>query len=279
MAWYPNAVQKPINRPKHAMRAPRRINLHTAVSDTKSLQGYWNSNKLGVFSHFYVREDGTVEQYQDTQYRSACDLQGNPDTISIESWDGYGRVWTGQAGASKPGPWNPAQVKALIALVGWIFATHPTIPRKLATSNKKGHESFGLSYHQLGSPGLMKYSTGLKYTNARGKVCPGAQRIAQIPAIFHAASTPAPPSGGAGTITPTAPEEDIMATAKEAASAFFNEKFTANGVKKSFIDHMAGAWVDDKAQSKALAVLADRQAETNKKLDQMIVLLRQAVTK
>ena len=89
MPWYPNAVRKPLTtRALRAMPSPVRINLHTAVSSATSLFGYWQTNSRGVYSHFYVREDGTVEQYVDTKYRAACDLDGNPDTISIESWDG-----------------------------------------------------------------------------------------------------------------------------------------------------------------------------------------------
>ena len=150
MAWYPEAVRKQLTVPRRSaprepirMPTPRRINLHTAVSGTKSLawsgntekpsgsMGYFNTTSAGgVFSHFYVREDGTVEQMQDTAYRSSCDLDGNPDTISVESWDGRREV-----------AWTPAQVAAITKLVRWILRTHPTIPAKVATSNRKGWES------------------------------------------------------------------------------------------------------------------------------------------
>lgn len=230
MAWYPEAVRKQLTVPRRSvprepirMSTPRRINLHTAVSGTKSLawsgntakpsgsMGYFNTTSAGgVFSHFYVREDGTVEQMQDTAYRSACDLDGNPDTISIESWDGRRVV-----------EWNPAQEASIKKLVRWLFRTHPTIPAKLATSNLKGWDSWGLSYHSMGSPGLAKYSRaagGLLYTTANKKTCPGRPRINQIPGIFKAAtsetlSTP--------ITQPTPVQEDIMAalTPTELATA------------------------------------------------------------
>lgn len=234
MAWYPEAVRKQLTVPRRSvprepirMSTPRRINLHTAVSGTKSLawsgntskpsgsMGYFNTTSAGgVFSHFYVREDGTVEQMQDTAYRSACDLDGNPDTISVESWDGRRAV-----------EWTPAQEAAIKKLVRWLFRTHPTIPAKLATSNRKGWDSWGLSWHRLGVPGYAAYSRasgGLIYTTARGKTCPGTPRINQIPGIFKAAtsevlSTP--------ITQPTQPtpvhEEDIMAalTPSELATA------------------------------------------------------------
>ena len=211
MAWYPPAVKRPVARSKRRMATPRRINLHTAVSDSKSMFGFFSGR--GVFSHFYVREDGTVEQYQDTALRAACDLDGNPDTISVESWDGYGRVWR----SGNPPAWTPLQVSALVKLIAWVLHTHPTIPQKLATSNRKTRESHGVSFHRLGVPGYMSYARpyGLQYSSSRGKICPGPARIAQIPAIFHAAtnaqtpSKPAtpglPPSGAEGPPQKPAP--------------------------------------------------------------------------
>lgn len=242
MPWYPDAVRKQLTVPRRSaprepirMSTPRRINLHTAVSGAKSLawsgststpsgsMGYFNTTSAGgVFSHFYVREDGAVEQMQDTAYRSACDLDGNPDTISIESWDGRRVV-----------EWTPAQVASLVKLIRWILATHPSIPAKLATSNLRGWESRGLSYHSLGSPGLAKYSRaagGLLYTTARGKVCPGAPRIQQIPGIYAAATSQVLPAPSTPAPTPTpVPKEDIMSqfTPIDLANIVLNNSRTA----------------------------------------------------
>lgn len=192
MAWYPGAVREPLqtrlDQRRRVMPSPVRINLHTAVSNSTSLRAYWDSQ--GVYSHFYVDRIGTVRQYQDTQFRAACDLDGNPDTISIETWDGYGPVWTGWADENKPPPWNPAQVQAIVELVRWLMVTHPTIPRRLATDNRRGPSSHGLSWHRLGVPGyattVPRERGGLLYTLSRGKVCPGPQRERQIPHILAA---------------------------------------------------------------------------------------------
>lgn len=200
MAWYPDAVRKPLTVPNRArnkvkMARPVRINFHTAVSNSNSLFGFFNSTgAAGVFSHFYVRKDGTVEQYQDTAFTAACDLDGNPDTISIETWDGYRTGYPGYwKNDSDVPPWNSAQVEALTKLARWIVRTHPSIPAKLATSNRRGTPSHGFSWHRLGvvgAPGFISRTNGgLTYSLARGKVCPGVRRINQIPAILKAATT------------------------------------------------------------------------------------------
>lgn len=208
MARYPDAVWKPLlTRKRREMTSPKRINLHTAVSNSKSLYGYFSTNTRGVYSHFYIRKDGVVEQYMDTKYRAVCDYQGNPDTISIESWDG--------ATANIP-EWNAAQLAALAKLVRWIMNTHPTIPRKLASSNRKsGTESHGLSSHRLGVPGYMKYSVangGLLYTLSNRKTCPGDKRFAQVPTVLKLAFPPAQ----TGT-TPTPPVKVSLSGVRNAA--------------------------------------------------------------
>lgn len=191
MAWYPRAVRKQLTLPNRARNraamSPRRINLHTAVSNGGSLFNFFNSATAnGVFSHFYVTKTGGVEQYQDTAYRASCDLDGNADTVSIESWDGA------PASPDDIPAWNAAQLEALGDLVRWLLATHPTIPAKLATDNRaSGTSSHGLSYHRLGVPGYMAYArgAGLSYSLSRGKVCPGSRRIAQVPDVLDLATT------------------------------------------------------------------------------------------
>lgn len=238
MAWYPKAVRKQLTYPNRArnkvrMARPVRINFHTAVSNSNSLYGFFNTAAAkGVFSHFYVRRDGTVEQYQDTAYTAACDLDGNPDTISIETWDGYRLGYPGYWNYdSDVPPWRPEQVEALVELSRWIIRTHPTIPAKLATSNARGTASHGFSWHRLGvvgAPGFIsRIDGGLTYSLARGKVCPGIRRINQVPAIFKAATTavsatPSPglPSTGVSDPAPTTIEEFIMSLTPAERDAF-----------------------------------------------------------
>lgn len=200
MPIYPGAVVKLVPRTFRRATERNRVNLHTAVSNSTSLYAMF-SKPTAACSHFYVREDGTVEQYIDTDRYSAADLDGNDATISIETWDGYGRVpWPG----GQPPAWTPAQVSALVALCRWICATHG-IPVRLADNSKPGPSSRGISWHRLGIDGAfpalpdmragrLQRGGGMHYSSATGKVCPGDARIAQIPGIVAAisGSTPTP---------------------------------------------------------------------------------------
>lgn len=194
MAWYPHAIREPVNRFKTPMPRPDRIGKHTAVSNALTLLPYfgqWGN----PCSHFYIRESGVVVQHIDTRYRAAADLQGNPGTISIESWDGYPHnapgYWSHNGDVP---PWNAAQVKSLIRLVAWILKTHPSIPARLAVDSRPGASSRGVSWHRLGvNP--WRVGGGLLYSNARGKACPGDKRVGQIPGIL-AKTEGAPPMKG-----------------------------------------------------------------------------------
>lgn len=226
MAWYPDAVRKSLAKSSNRMPTPVRINLHTAVSNGSSLFNLFSQDGQ-AWSHFYVRKDGVVEQYRDTAYHARCDLDGNPDTISIETWDGYPSGYPGYwtTGSDVP-PWNPAQLAAIEKLVHWILATHPTIPARLARSNLKGPESHGLSWHRIGIVGYARYTReqgGLIYSTSRGKVCPGSRRIAQIPGILAAAtSTPAPTVSEEDDMPLT--QSDIDAVASRVWSATFGSE-------------------------------------------------------
>lgn len=199
MAWYPAAVKKPLTTRAFRLmtETPKRINFHTAVSNSSSLFNYWQTNTRGVYSHFYIRQDGTVEQYVDTKYRAVCDLDGNKDTISVETWDGYKTGYPGYwLNDSDVPPWTPAQLKAASELAEWVLKTHPSIPKKLATSNRAaGTESHGISYHRIGVPGYAKYTRdqgGLLYSLSSGKVCPGTRRVALVDDILRTATSIAP---------------------------------------------------------------------------------------
>lgn len=203
MAWYPSAIRRDIGRAKVALVNPQRVTLHTAVTSASSLA---TAFKDGPFSHFYVRSDGTVEQYQDTAYRAAADLQGNDNSVSVESWDGYGTSVFPLNTSNVPA-WTDAQAAAIAALIRWLWSTHPSIPRKLATDSKLGASSHGVAWHRLGVPkaagATVSQTGGMLWSTSAGKVCPGDRRIAQIPGIFaRAAGTPTP-------TTPTTGDPDM----------------------------------------------------------------------
>jgi hypothetical protein len=205
MAIYPGAVVKIVDRFKRAASLRNRVNFHTAVTDASSLYPYF-SGEGRPCSHFYVREDGTVEQYVDTRYRAAADYHGNESTISIETWDGYGRVWT----SGQPPGWNAAQMRALKRLTLWILQTHRSIPPKLATDSRPEWSSFGLSWHRLGID-PWRHPQGVLYSSSYGKVCPGDARIAQVPEILSYVKTDP-------TLTEELPDMLIIRRASDGAS-------------------------------------------------------------
>lgn len=187
MAWHPRAIRKPITARKGRVRMPNpvRVNLHVAVSNAASLHGYFNVSGRPD-SHFYVRRDGTIEQYVDTAENAFADLQGNPDTISIETQGGVTN-----ANGEK---WTAAQVEALADIYAWAVRTHG-IGLKVATDSRPGPSSHGLSWHRLGidgnfPSGLLKgrVNGGLRYSNSRGKLCPGNAKIQQASDVLSRAT-------------------------------------------------------------------------------------------
>lgn len=206
MARFPGAIWKPITASKGRQRLTvyNRMNLHVAVSEASSLHGYFNKSGIPD-SHFYVRRDGTVEQYVDTAYQAFADLEGNDATISVET-QGMG-----------PGTWTPEQLASLVDLYVWAVRTHG-LARKMATSSKPGESSRGLSWHRLGCDGSFpalpsilagrsQRGGGMHYSKSAGKVCPGDARIKQIPSIFARAE--AILDGASKPTTPT--QEEPMA--------------------------------------------------------------------
>lgn len=157
MPWYPHAIRKNIppgiNDPQVT---PTQIIDHVAASTTSSLYGWFNGPSGGIESHFYVRSDGTVEQYRDTDYQADAQIGGGKNAISIET-----------AGLSD-GTWTDAQIAALIALHDWIADTHG-IARQ-ACPDPYGP---GLGYHSMWG------STRAGTWAADGRTCPGPKRITQ----------------------------------------------------------------------------------------------------
>jgi hypothetical protein len=204
MARYPDAIWKPITASKGRDRLAvwNRMNLHVAVSEASTLHHVFNVSGQ-VDSHFYVRRDGTIEQYVDTAWQAFADLDGNDATISVET--------QGMGG----GGWTPEQRESLARLYAWAVKTHG-IARKMATSSKVGAESKGLSWHRLGCDGNFpslpsilagrsQRGGGMRYTKHFGKVCPGDGRVVQIPGIFDRAMDIL----NDGPSTPTQEEPDM----------------------------------------------------------------------
>lgn len=261
MAIYPGAKQRLIPKwNKVKITRHRRMNLHVAVSESNSLHSMF-SRSNSACSHFYVAKDGTVEQYIDTKYRSASDMNGNDSTISVET----------QGGVHKPEqePWTDAQVEALVKLWKWARDTHD-IKNQVAKNTQTNENSAGLSWHRLGvegnfagRPGILSTSYkpgGIKYSSARGKICPGDAKILQIPGIWEEAN------GDVGDVKPAGkpskpatkpkpsvdksgawPEKPLKVTDKHTAEsdAAWRELMAAIGYKDKDLGKNLLAWLSE----------------------------------
>jgi hypothetical protein len=140
-------------------------------------------------AHFSVKADGTILQSRDTKYQSAGNLDGNPRVIVIENEDTGGpfKKWTG----NNVPPLTDAQVEANAKILAWAHKEHG-VPLKLCPNSRP--TSRGLAYHRQGIDGNFgsfrfpgRVSGGEVWTEHRGKVCPGDNRIAQVPEILKRA--------------------------------------------------------------------------------------------
>lgn len=175
MAWFPGAIRKVVTRHRTPITRHRGVCLHVAVSEAASLFGYFNQPGNPT-SHFYVRRDGTAEQYVDTQLRAPAQLEGNPTMIGIET----------QGGVLNPDTerWTPDQVNTLANLARWCHDVHG-IP--LVAMPDSRPERTGIGWHRLGID-PWRVDGGERWSEHYGKICPGAGKIAQIPNIITLAT-------------------------------------------------------------------------------------------
>ena len=158
MALYPKALLKLIPPGPQDPRITARLAiLHVAVSESDSLYDYFNGRSGGVESHFYIRYDGTVEQYRDTAYEADANMSANPFAISIET-EGEG-----------PGEWTDAQLASIKSLLEWIVANHDVTFEVPATWDGRG-----IGYHILF---MDEWAGG-------PRSCPGPDRIKQFNAVL-----------------------------------------------------------------------------------------------
>jgi N-acetylmuramoyl-L-alanine amidase len=174
MAWFPGAIRKVVARHRTPMASHRGVCNHVAVSEAASLFNYFNQPGNPT-SHFYVRRDGTVEQYVDTQFRAPANLEGNASLISIETQGGVRNV--------DSETWTADQVAALAEIARWTNQVHG-IPLVQMANSLPGTR--GIGYHRLGID-PWRVSGGERWSQSYGKICPGAGKIAQIPRIISRA--------------------------------------------------------------------------------------------
>lgn len=160
--WYPNALIKNI-RPgvNDPAIKPVGVILHVAVSESKSLFDYFNGPSGGIESHFYVRRDGTIEQYREAGFEADANYKAN-SFIEDGVRKGFLSVET-QGMAS--GKWTDEQLASIKAIIVWAHETYK-IPYVVAPDPTGP----GIGYHTLFP----------SWTNSPGKVCPGPDRIKQF---------------------------------------------------------------------------------------------------
>lgn len=152
---------------------PRAVILHSAAG-RGSLYGFFKSSS-NLESHFWVGEDGTIEQYMDTARRADANLKANGFAVSVET----------ESSPQALERWSPAAATSLVRLIGWLCDTH-SIPRRQIPS----WDGSGIGWHRMfGAPG--------PWTPV-AKSCPGPARVDQarteiIPAV--AGDTTPPPKG------------------------------------------------------------------------------------
>lgn len=204
MALDPTSTQRLLRQyQKPRGREPNVVVLHgTAGNDTSP---YGTFAKGASCSHFWIAYDGRREQYLDTSWPSAADRDGAARSISIET----------SSPPSGAGVWTPEQVASIVDLLRWIRTQHPGIPLRIVGSSDASEA--GIGWHRVGIdgnfpalPSLLagrgQRGGGQLWSSARGKVCPGNDRIAQVPAILAALTTTTP----APTPVPDVQEDDVL---------------------------------------------------------------------
>lgn len=167
MAIYPGAVYRPISRNYGGVRrSTRAVVLHVDAGGAESLHGWFNNPASQASSQFYVKYDGTVEQYMDSDRVAWTQREGNATCVGIET-QGKG-----------DGAWTEAQMQALENLVRWL-CDHYGLPKVDMVNSRPS--SRGIGMHRYGiAPWRV---AGGQTWGPAGKVCPGNRRVEQFPTL------------------------------------------------------------------------------------------------
>jgi hypothetical protein len=142
MARMPGAIWHPLaadwnKQPR--MKAYDFFCLHTMVGTLAGTGTYFEKTNgpgyAGTESHFGVGPDGTIWQFQDTDFQADANGNGNWHVISSENAD-TGAPFPGWGGSDVPAM-TPQQVEANARIAVWLYRTHG-IPLAIAGSSKPG---------------------------------------------------------------------------------------------------------------------------------------------
>jgi hypothetical protein len=143
---------------------PIGVILHVDGGNSSSLYAYFNGSSGGIESNLFVNKRGDWEQYRDTTREADAQSAGN-------SWlegtvrKGYISLETQGLGIGK---WTSLQFEEIAKFLAWCHTTH-SIPLKLCT----GPKSPGIGYHRQ-----------FNSWNPDGHICPGDERVLQVPALI-----------------------------------------------------------------------------------------------
>jgi len=184
---------------------PTCVILHLTASEAPSQYGFFANPANKACSNTHVARTGHVEQYIRGDRLSAADSYGSSRAFSVET-----------QGADANGYWTPEQCEAIARILAWAHQTYG-IPLRLMTSSATSER--GIGWHRLGCngnfpsmpnilAGRLQRGGGEVWSSAFGKVCPGDNRIKQIPGILERALE----------LISTPQEDDTMPTAQEIAA-------------------------------------------------------------
>ncbi|MGY1763881.1 N-acetylmuramoyl-L-alanine amidase [Geodermatophilus sp. SYSU D00779] len=202
MARMPGALWKPLPRPSTSRMARYDlVVIHTMVGSLAGTDAYFRRLTNGVNSHFGTGGGGEIYQWVDTTVRSGANAAGNHRSVTIENADmGPGFApWNTNDGAAVPA-FTHHQVEAIARICAWAHREHG-VPLVAAPNSLPG--SRGIAFHRQGID-PWRVPGGEVWSSARGKVCPGNRRVAQIPQIIARARQVAGLDDN--------PEEDWMST-------------------------------------------------------------------
>lgn len=174
---YPGAKWMPIDKnytPRRRSRTDLLVN-HVAGGEARSLHPWFMNPRARASSHLYILRKGRPEQYVDLDMVAWGNGAANSRSIIVET----------QGGAA--GEWNDHQVRELIKF--WVYIhRHYGVPLRAVTTSKSYER--GIAHHRLGVPATyaqkrrgVSQTGGELWSSAVGKVCPGPDRIRQIPGM------------------------------------------------------------------------------------------------
>ena len=179
MARCPFAVWRPIRENYTQARIDPDIAIaHSAVDapGPSSLFSFFDSTSVGVETHFFIKNDGVIEQYLDTNVRADANRYVNGRAVSFETED---------EGDPNNRKWTPQQVASIKRLLAWLWQVHPRIQKRMCP----GPYESGVGYHTMfGAPSAWTPVV---------KTCPGTVRkvqwAAEIAPWIRGYSTYVPP--------------------------------------------------------------------------------------